>query len=62
VGLGILGVAVIVGSNLPGLRDGIAAESWPLAIWVGLSGMYALVVTGLVVRRAVSRGEDSLSS
>jgi hypothetical protein len=53
--LGFLGVVVIVGSNVPGLGDGIGADSWPLAIWVGLSGLYALVVTGLVVRRALSR-------
>ena len=55
--LGFLGVAFIVASNLPGLRDGIAAESWPLAIWVGVSGLYALVATGLVIRRALDRSE-----
>lgn len=53
--LGFLGVAIIVASNLPGLSDGIAAESWPLAVWVGISGLYALVATGLVIRRAWGR-------
>lgn len=51
--LGTAGVAVIVLSNVPGLRDGIDDESWPLAIWVGLSGLYALGVAGLVLYRAV---------
>ncbi len=53
--LGFVGVAMIVVGNLPGLADGIAAESWPLAIWVGLSGVYALVVTTLVGLRALGR-------
>lgn len=57
--LGFLGVAVIVASNLPGLSDGIAAESWPLAVWVGISGLYALVTTGLVIRRALDRSDDA---
>jgi hypothetical protein len=51
-------VALIVGSNFAGLDDGIAAESVPLAIWVGLSGVYALVVAGLVARRALRPTED----
>jgi hypothetical protein len=51
--LGFIGVATIVGSNVPGLANGIAPESWPLAIWVGLSGIYALVVAGTAVRRAL---------
>jgi hypothetical protein len=55
VALGFIAVAVIVGSNVPGLRDGIGADSWPLAIWVGLSGIYALVVAALVARRALGR-------
>jgi hypothetical protein len=50
--LGFLGVAVVVASNLPRLDDGIPASSWPLAILVSLSGLYALIATGLVVRRA----------
>lgn len=57
--LGFLGVAVIVASNLPGLSDGIATESWPLAIWVGISGLYAVVVTGLVARRALDRSGEA---
>ena len=61
VALGCLGVAIIVVSNLPGLSDGIAAESWPLAIWVGVSGLYALVATGLVIRRATGRSGEALT-
>ncbi len=53
VALGCLGVAVIVASNVPGISDGIGADSWPLAIWVGLSGVYAAVVAALVGRRAL---------
>ena len=58
VGLGFLGVTVIVASNLPGLSDGIAAESWPLAIWVGVSGLYAVAATGLVIHRALGRSGE----
>jgi hypothetical protein len=57
--LGFLGVAVIVASNLRGLSDGIAPESWPLAIWVGISGLYALVAIGLVIRRALDRSGEA---
>ena len=53
VGLGFVGVAIIVVSNVPGVANGIPAESWPLAIWVGLSGVYAVVVAALVLRRAL---------
>jgi len=49
--LGCAGVAFIVLSNVPGLRDGIADDSWPLAICIGLSAVYALGAAGLVVRR-----------
>jgi hypothetical protein len=55
VALGFAGVAIIMLSNLTGLADGIGADSWPLAICVGLSGVYALVTAGLVVRRALDR-------
>jgi hypothetical protein len=55
VALGFAGVAIIVLSNLPGLADGIGADSWPLAICVGLSGVYALITGGMVVRRAFDR-------
>lgn len=58
VGLGVGGVVIIVASNLPGLADGIGADSWPLAIWVGLSGVYAVLVAGLVARRALDRSGD----
>lgn len=52
--IGTAGVALVVLTNVPGLGDGIGDESWPLAIWVGLSGLYALSVAGLVIRRAIS--------
>ena len=42
----------IVLGNLPGLGDGIEPESWPLAIWIGLSGVYAALVTIASVLRA----------
>lgn len=51
--LGAAGVAFILVTNIPGLGDGIADDSWPLAIWVGLSGLYALVAAGAAVRRAI---------
>jgi len=60
--LGFLGVATIVLSNLPGLRDGISPESWPLAIWAGISGLYALAATGLVIRRALDRSGETANS
>jgi hypothetical protein len=50
-------VAIIVLSNVPGLGNGIGAGSWPLAICVGLSGVYAVVTGGLVVRRVLKRSE-----
>ena len=50
----LLGAAVVVWivlGNQPGLGDGIAPESWPLAIWIGISGVYAaLVAIGCAVR------------
>lgn len=55
--LGFVGVAIIVLSNVSGLGNGIGAKSWPLAICVGLSGLYAVVTGGLVVRRAFERSE-----
>jgi hypothetical protein len=58
--LGSLGVAVIVLSNAPALQDGIGPNGWALAICVGLSGVYALITGGLVVRRALDRTEDAL--
>jgi hypothetical protein len=57
--LGSAAVAIIVIGNLPRIEDGIGAESWPLAICVGLSGLYALATGGLVLRRALERPEDS---
>jgi hypothetical protein len=51
--LGAAGVAFILVTNIPGLGDGVADDSWPLAIWVGLSGLYALVAAGPAVRLAI---------
>jgi len=36
---------LIVATNVPGITDGIDPESWPLAIWLGISGLYAAAVT-----------------
>jgi hypothetical protein len=44
--------AFIVLANVPGLGDGIDPESWPLAIWLGLSGLYGAVVSLIAVMRA----------
>jgi len=33
--------ALVLLSNVPGLADGIGPDSWPLAIWLGISGLYA---------------------
>ncbi len=57
--LGFVLVAIIVLSNVPGLDDGIGPESWPLAICVGLSGVYALISGGLVLRRTLDRSEEA---
>jgi hypothetical protein len=42
-------VVLIVVSNVPGLEDGIGPNSWPLAILVGSSAIYAIsaVITSL---------------
>jgi hypothetical protein len=42
LGLSALLVVAIVLSNVPGLGDGIGPNSWPLAILVGLSALYAI--------------------
>ena len=62
VALGFAGVAIIVLGNVPGLANGIGADSWPLAICVGLSGLYALATGGLVLRRALGRSQDALET
>jgi hypothetical protein len=49
---GAAAVAFIVLGNLPGVGDGIEPESWPLAIWLSISGLYAAVVTIACVIRA----------
>jgi hypothetical protein len=45
-------VILIVLGNLPGLADGIEPASWQLAIWLGISGLYAAGVTIATVMRA----------
>jgi len=62
VALGFAGVAIIVLSNVSGLANGIGPDGWPLAICVGLSGLYALVAGGLVLRRALDRSQDALET
>jgi len=53
VALGIvaIGVLAVVASNVPGLGDGVAPESWPLAVLVGLSGAYAVAAAVVGARR-----------
>ena len=58
--LGFVATAIVVASNLPGLFDGIRPDSWPLAVVIGLCGLYALASAGLVLRRALDRSGDSL--
>ncbi len=51
----LMGTALVVWivlGNLPGLNDGIAPESWPLAIWIGVSGLYAVLVALACLVRA----------
>lgn len=58
--LGAAGVAFIVLGNVPGLGDGIEPESWPLAIWIGTSGLYAAAVTvASVIRHATLEPRSS---
>lgn len=52
--LGAVAVVFVVSLNAAGLSDGIADESWGLAIWVGLSALYALGSAGFAIRRALS--------
>jgi hypothetical protein len=55
--IGALLTALIVLSNLPGALDGsIRAESWPLAIAIGASGLYAVGCMALAVMRLRSEG------
>ena len=44
VALGGTGILLIVLTNVAGTMDGIEPGSWPLAVWVGLSGLYAAVL------------------
>jgi hypothetical protein len=50
--LGSAGVALVLAGNLPGLADGLAPDSWPLAAWLGASGLYAAGVTAASFTRA----------
>jgi hypothetical protein len=52
---GAMLVGLIVLSNVGGITDGVEPESWPLAILVGLSAVYAAVVVVIGARR-VSTG------
>jgi hypothetical protein len=52
--LGAAATIFIVLGNVPGLGDGIEPESWPLAIWLEISGLYAALVTTASVIRARS--------
>ena len=51
----LLGAALVVWivlGNVPGLGDGIKPQSWPLAIWLGISGLYTAFVSIACVIRA----------
>lgn len=50
--LGFAGVVFVLASNLPGLADGLGPDSWPLAAWLGASGLYAAVVTAACLIQA----------
>jgi hypothetical protein len=54
--LGATGTVLIVLRNVPGITDGIDPESWPLAIWLGISGLYAAFVTAACVMQARHSG------
>lgn len=51
--LGSAGVALVLAGNLPGLADGLAPDSWPLAAWLGASGLYAAGVSAASFTRAL---------
>lgn len=44
---------LIVAVNLPGLADGIERQSWPLAVLIAASGLYAVGVGMLGLRTSV---------
>jgi hypothetical protein len=58
--LGVAAISFVVASNVPGLSNGIRPDSWPLAVVIGLCGLYALATAGLVLRRALDRSQDGL--
>jgi uncharacterized membrane protein YraQ (UPF0718 family) len=59
--LGVVGVVLVVGSNVEGLADGIRPESLPLAVAVGLCLVYVLVAVavGWIDRGRRSAAMDS---
>jgi hypothetical protein len=50
--VGVIGVIAVVALNLPGLDDGLAPESLPLAFWLGLSVVYALAAAAFTIMRS----------
>lgn len=54
--VGSAGVVFVLLGNLPGLADGLAPDSWPLAAWLGASGLYAAAVTTACLIRARGAG------
>ena len=53
--LGVVLVLFIILSNVPGLGDGIGPNSWPLAISIGLAGVYAIAAAAIVSSSRPSR-------
>ena len=51
---GVLSI-VVIASNLPGLGDGIGADSWPLAFAIAGAAAYTALSLGAVARRAFGR-------
>jgi len=39
---GTASILLVLVVNLPGIRDGIRPDAWPLAFWLGASGFYAV--------------------
>lgn len=57
VGATVAGVVsmVVIASNLPGLSDGIGADSWPLAFAIAGAAAYTALSLGAVARRTFDR-------
>ena len=47
--LGVVLVLFIILSNMPALGDGIGPNSWPLAISIGLAGVYAIAAAAAAI-------------